>query len=68
MEKNNVKIFSATQPYQSSIAKAILEEEGIQCFEIDKRDSSYTFGEIELYVTEEEADKALLILTQNDLL
>jgi hypothetical protein len=68
MQDNNVKIFSGTQPYQVSIAKALLENEGITCFEIDKKDSSYIFGEIELYVPESMADRALLILTENDLL
>ena len=68
MLENTVKVFSGTQPYQVSIARALLENEGIPCFENDKKDSSYIFGEIELYVPAELADKALLLLTENDLL
>jgi hypothetical protein len=68
MQDKNVKVFSGNQPYQVSIAKAMLESEGITCYEIDKKDSSYIFGEIELYVPETMADRALLILTENDLL
>ena len=68
MQEGTVKIFSGTQPYQVSIAKALLEQHEIPCFVIDKKDSSYIFGEIELYVPVAEADRALLILTENDLL
>jgi hypothetical protein len=68
MQDKNVKVFSGNQPHQVSIAKAMLESEGITCYEIDKKDSSYIFGEIELYVPETMADRALLILTENDLL
>jgi hypothetical protein len=68
MQENTVKVFSGSQLYQVSIARAILEDEGIPCFVIDKKDSSYIFGEIELYVHAELADKALLLLTENDLL
>ena len=68
MQDGIVKIFSGTQPYQVSIAEALLEQHGITCFLIDKKDSSYIFGEIELYFPAEAADRALLILTENDLL
>lgn len=68
MQEGTIKIYSGNQPYQISIAKALLENEDIVCFEIDKKDSSYVFGEIELYVLESMADRALLILTENDLL
>lgn len=68
MEDNKVKVFSGTQSYQVSIAKALLNSAGIPCFQIDKKDSSYIFGEIELYVPQEYVDKALLLLTENDLL
>jgi hypothetical protein len=46
----------------------MLDESGITAFQIDKKDSSYIFGEIELFVHLEDKDKALLILTENDLL
>jgi hypothetical protein len=68
MQDGTVKVFSGTQPYQVSIAEALLEQHGIPCFVIDKKDSSYIFGEIELYVPADLADRALLILTENDLL
>lgn len=63
-----VRIYSSNQPHQAGIAKAILAENGIQSVTIDKKDSAYIFGDVELYVSPANADKALLILTENDLI
>jgi hypothetical protein len=50
------------------IAKAILNDSGIESVEINKRDSNYiTIGEIELYVKSEEAPLASIIIKQNNL-
>ena len=42
----------------------LLESEGIECFEINKSDSSYVglLGEIEIYVNESQVEKALTAL------
>ena len=49
-------------------ATSLLEEAGIESFKIDKKDSSYIFGEIELYVKEEDLAQATMILIENELL
>jgi Putative prokaryotic signal transducing protein len=68
MEPNWIKIYTTNKPYEIEFAKSILGEDNIDAFVIDKKDSSYIFGEAELYVTEENVTKAQLILTENDLL
>jgi hypothetical protein len=68
MEPNWIKIYTTNKPHEIEFAKSILAEENIDAFVIDKKDSSYIFGEAELYVIEENATKAQLILTENDLL
>lgn len=58
------KIFSGTSPVEIMGVKNLLESEGIECFEINKSDSSYVglLGEIELYVNESQVEKALTVL------
>ena len=68
MEQEWVSIFSSTQMVVIEAAKVLLQENEIDSFQVNKKDSSYIFGDIELFVHAEEKDKALLILTENDLL
>lgn len=63
MDSNWVKVYSTNAEYKAEIMKALLEEEGIQAFLINKKDSSYHFGEIELYVHGENVIKANRIIT-----
>ncbi len=58
------RIFSGTSPVEIMGVKNLLESEGIECFEINKSDSSYVglLGEIELYVNESQVEKALGVL------
>lgn len=62
-----VKIYSSDSPVQVEIAKSLLLESNIDSFDISKKDSAYIFGEIELYVKENNEVIAKLILTQNNL-
>ncbi len=68
MEPNWIKIYTTNKSHEIEFAKSILADENIDAFVIDKKDSSYIFGDAELYVTEENASKAQLILTENELL
>ncbi|WP_372643741.1 DUF2007 domain-containing protein [Ancylomarina sp.] len=58
------KIFSGISPVVIMGVKNLLESEGIECFEINKSDSSYVglLGEIELYVDESQVEKAQNVL------
>ena len=68
MENNWVKIYSSNQATQIEFAKSLMEEASIETYEINKTDSTYLMGEIELYVDLTLVDKAQLILTENDLM
>lgn len=61
-------LFASTKPLEVEAAISYLDEEGIHSFKINKKDSSYIFGEIELYVEEDQLTRAQIILTENNLL
>lgn len=67
-EENFTLIYTSTKPLEIAAAVSMLEEQDIPAFTINKTDSSYIFGVIELYVSNEQVDKAQLILTENNLL
>jgi len=61
-------VYVSDQPHRVEIAKAVLKENNIESVEINKRDSTYiTIGEIELYVKNEDATLARIIIQQNEL-
>ena len=62
-----IKVYSSDSPLQVEIAKTILLENNIDSIDVSKKDSAYIFGDIELYVKENNAILANLILTQNNL-
>jgi hypothetical protein len=69
MEQQNwAKIYSTDAEYKAEIAKDVLENEGITCIIMDKKDSAYgAFGELELYVQRENVLKAKHILNSKEL-
>ena len=58
MDQNWVKIYSTTAPYKAELLKGLLFENGIEAVVINKQDSAYLFGELELYVHFDQAIKA----------
>lgn len=50
MEKDWKLVFETASLQKAELIKAILEENGIRAVSINKKDSSYAFGEIEVYV------------------
>ncbi len=50
MEKDWIKLFVTNNPIQAEITKQMLEEHEIPVVVINKQDSSYRFGQVELYV------------------
>ena len=62
-----VKVYSTTEPLQANLAQTVLKTNGIEAHQMDKQDSSFTvIGNIELFTTAVDAEKALKILTEND--
>lgn len=59
MEKEWVKIYATTFFAQAEIIKGMLHENEIESVIINKQDSSYiSFGEVELYVHQDDVIKA----------
>jgi hypothetical protein len=65
MEKDWKKIYFSGDEFKVMIARDLLEENGINAVIMNQKDSSYTsFGDIELYIEEEDEVEALRILDQ----
>ncbi len=62
MEKNWVCIYNTTTVYLAEIAKDLLHEKEIDAVIINKKDSNYQFGILEIYVERNNAIKAKHIL------
>ncbi|HPD53180.1 MAG: putative signal transducing protein [Bacteroidota bacterium] len=67
MEPQWERVYFTGQIHQAEIAREILEENSIPSVIIDKRDSSYLVGDIELYVRPEDLPLARIILKQHEL-
>lgn len=67
MDSNWVNVYSTNLEYKAEIMKALIEEEGIQVILINKKDSAYLFGDIELYVHNDHVIKANRIITREEL-
>ena len=66
MDNSWVKIYATDEIHKIEILKALLGEQDIASFEINKKDSSYiSVGEIELYVKPENEIIAKLIIENN---
>ncbi len=58
MEKNWVKIATYTNAIEIEIVKQMLEEHQINAVVLNKQDSSYLLGKLELYVNQSDVDQA----------
>jgi hypothetical protein len=62
MEKDWQLIHTTDKAESAEYISKVLEKEGLHVVSINKKDSSYQIGEIELYVLKFEAEKASEIL------
>jgi hypothetical protein len=68
MEKGWIKIFTSTDFYKSEMVKQVLTEHQIKTVVINKQDSSHrTFGDIEVYIHQENFSNAIEIMILNQL-
>ncbi len=67
MEENWQKIYSSTFEHKLEIVKAVLEDEGIKSVIINKKDSAYLFGELELYVYADDVLRSKRIINKESL-
>ena len=66
MDKDWIKIYSSGESYKAELLKGLLFENNIEAVIINKQDSSYLFGELEIYVIADDVIKAKHILTTQD--
>ena len=66
MEANLVLIFSTGQPYQAEMARQMLADHNIKSFLINKQDSAYKFGAVELYVNRDDVIRAKMFIHEFD--
>lgn len=67
MEKGWERIYSTNKVHMISIVRSLLQKNGIESVEINKQDSNYAFGEIEIFVREEDVIFAKILIKQNHL-
>lgn len=66
MEKNWIKLLTTTNPIEAEITKQMLEAHEISAVVFNKQDSSYRFGQIELYVHESTLTAAQTLIAEQD--
>ncbi|HCM75821.1 MAG TPA: hypothetical protein DIS90_05540 [Cytophagales bacterium] len=57
-----VKVYTASNPMDAHIIQAMLDEEEFAVMLLDKQDSSYGFGNVDIYVIEEHAPQAIPVI------
>ena len=67
MNKDWVKIYTSNQFFKSEIVKQVLIDNEVEAVLLNKQDSSYKFGEVEVHIQQADFNKALEIILQNDL-
>lgn len=66
MDSNWALIFSTANPYKAELLKGLLDENNIDSVVMNKQDSSYHFGELELYVKAGDVVKAKRIISAQE--
>ena len=62
MEKDWQLVYSAKSAIDAEMMRGMLENAGIEAVVMNKQDSSYLFGDVEIYVGKELFDRAVEIL------
>lgn len=64
MFDNWIVIYSTAQLYEAELVKTVMTDNDIECVIMNKQDSTYRFGEIEVYVPTDEAFKAKQLIIE----
>jgi len=67
MDDNWKIVFTASKMYEIQIIKGLLTENDIESVEISKKDSSFLFGRIELYVHAGDVLRAKQLISKSNL-
>ena len=55
-------IYQTEKPHRAEIIKSVLEEKGMTAVIVNKKDTSYHFGQLEVHVDRDHASKSLKII------
>lgn len=67
MEVDNwTMVYTTNRTWQADMIKQVLETEGIVAVVMNKQDSTYLFGDIEIYVRPSDVDRAKELLKNID--
>jgi hypothetical protein len=64
MSGDLVHIYSSGQPIQAELVKQMLDSHNIAAFLVNKQDSAYKFGEIEVYVGRDDVIRAKMLIRE----
>jgi hypothetical protein len=64
MDENWAPIFSSTKLYEIELLSGMLSENDIDCFIVNKQDSAYLIGDIDLYVQIDDILKAKQLISK----
>ena len=64
MEKDWIVAYTTNKIYQAEIFRELLGDHGIDSYIINKQDSSYKFGNIEVYVRINDIQKAKILVKE----
>jgi hypothetical protein len=67
MEAGWVKIYTSPDFFKSEIVKQVLIDHEIETIIINKQGFPYRIGEVEVYIHEDDFQKALEIIVKNEL-
>jgi hypothetical protein len=59
-----VHIFSSDRPYKAELARQMLADHNIRAFLVNKQDSAYKFGVVELYVNRDDVIRAKKLIQE----
>lgn len=65
MEKHWIKLFATPNAVQAEIIKQMLEAHDVPAVVINKQDSSYRFGQVELYIHESQEAYARSLMAES---
>ncbi|MBS4014571.1 MAG: DUF2007 domain-containing protein [Bacteroidetes bacterium] len=67
MNDNWEKVYTSTFEHKVEIVKAVLENNDIESIILNKKDSFYLMGEIELYVSKDDVIRAITIIEKEEI-
>jgi len=67
MKEGWLKIYTTSEYYKAEIVRQVLVEHEIEAVLMNKQDSLYRFGEVEVYIKKAHFDDALELIIKNEL-